>query len=222
MNKLAITAAASMFGWVGALATPSPDSIAFKEERVTVEYNATLGEVALRVEAEAEAALVGLEVRDPRGAPVLRLEGGAGAALALSAFVVESREMTLDELRSEHPPGHYAMRGTTSDGGAVFGGAELTFELPAAATIVYPPAGAVGVPAGGFELRWTADASAVGFELSLEQGESDTMKVSLPGDARSFEVPKGFLVGGTETHVEVVAVGSRGNRTVVEQYFTTR
>lgn len=222
MNKLAITAAAGLFGWLGASASPSSASIAFKEERVSLEYNATLGEVALRVEAEAEAALLGLEIRDPRGVPVLRLKGGGGAALTLSGFVVESREMTLDELRHEHPPGHYAMRGTTNDGGAVFGGAELTFELPAAAEIVYPPAGAIGVPSGGFELRWNADASAVGFELSLEQGESDTMKVSLPGDARSFDVPKGFLVGGTVTHVEVVAVGSRGNRTVVEQYFTTR
>ncbi|MBI5431813.1 MAG: hypothetical protein HZA52_03165 [Planctomycetes bacterium] len=222
MGKLWIGGSVLALGLVGVQATPLERTAVFKEERVSLEYNATLGEIALCVEAESEASVIGLEVRDPRGVPMLRMKGGQGAALALSGFVVESREMTPDELRHEHPEGLYTLRGTSADGEALLGSATLSYALPSAATIEYPPDGAVGVSADGFELRWSSDASAVAYEISLEQEESDTMKVTLPAGAQSFDVPKGFLKSGMNTHVEVVTVGAEGNRTIVEHYFTTR
>ncbi|MCE9594420.1 MAG: hypothetical protein K8S98_09510 [Planctomycetes bacterium] len=222
MNKLWIGGAVLALGFVDAQAMTPTRTLSFKEERLRIEYNATLDEVALMVEADVEGAdLAALEVRDPSGTPVMRLQGGHGATLALSSFAVESREMTFDEFRGEHPPGTYLMRGRATDGSSVLGTAVLSHALPVAASVEFPLEGAVGVPTEGLVIRWSAEGSAVGIDVLLEQGETDGLKIRLPAGAKSFEVPSHFLAPNTDTHVEIGTIGADGNRTIVERAFTT-
>jgi hypothetical protein len=60
------------------------------------------------------------------------------------------------------------------------------------------------------------------YRVQLEQGESDGLAVNLPPEQDSFRVPDGFLARGTETQLEIAAIGPNGNHTVVEIAFTTQ
>ena len=74
----------------------------------------------------------------------------------------------------------------------------------------------------GIVVSWTSDPSTVAHRVILEQDENDGLVVQLPAGANEFRVPDGFLLPGTETHVEVGAVAANGNTTLVEVGFSTR
>jgi hypothetical protein len=178
------------------------------------------GEAVVRIEAESEEELEHVRVLGPDGAAFLELGTRRGAELGLSGLVLELRETSLEALLASHAEGDYDIRATTVGGNLAVGKARLSFDLPAAPRVVYPPPGAF-VPSSGLTVTWLADRSAAGYHVQLEQGESDGLAVKLPPGRNSFRVPDGFLARGTETLLEITALGPGGNRTVVEIAFTT-
>ena len=71
-------------------------------------------------------------------------------------------------------------------------------------------------------VSWVPDPEARAYRVILEQGETDGLTAVLPARSSSFQVPDGILAPGTESHVEVGAIGPNGNCTLVEVSFTTR
>ena len=191
-----------------------------KEERMIVEYAASAGEATIIVVAESEEMLGQIEARTPDGLPLLRIQGGPNARFPLQGFLVETRETTLEQLRSRYVEGRYELRALTTDGRPVGGQAVLSHDLRPAPTVTYPVEGDVTVPTT-LTVTWEPDQHARAYQVVLEQGDSDNMTVELPAGATSFSVPAGVLRSGEESHVEVGAYHANGNRTLVEVSFTT-
>ncbi len=193
-----------------------------KEEKVTVEYTPAANEAVLIVEAESEESLGRVEVRNPGGNLIVELRAGKGQdVVALSGFVVETRESSAAVLLETFAEGVYDIRARTKDGRTALGSAVLSHDLLAEPVVVYPVAGAENVPAN-LTAGWMPDPNASGYVVSLEQGESDGIAVRLPPGSSSFEVPAGVLAPGEKTQLEVGAIGPSGNCTLVEVSFTTR
>ena len=136
--------------------------------------------------------------------------------------MLESRETTLQPLFDIYPEGTYTLRARSMDGRPVLGRAKFSHQLPAAPQILFPQEGDADVPVTGLQVRWNADPSAARFRVVLEQGDNDGLQVELPAGTTSMVVPDGVLRSGTETLVEVGAVGANGNCTLVEVSFQTR
>jgi hypothetical protein len=192
-----------------------------KEEAKFIELAAETGEATLVVKAESEEALGSLELKDPRGVSMFRMRATHGHTFSIQGFCFESKESSLDTLIANYSAGTYAMRAGATAGAAYFGNAVLSHEMPAAPVITYPQPDAQDVPSQGLIVTWVNDPDVVGYHVSLEQGESDTIIVDLPPGTDSFEVPVGILAPHTETKVEVGAIGANGNRTLMEFVFTT-
>lgn len=193
-----------------------------KEERLTVEYTHTLNEAALVMAAETEAQLAEVELRGPGGLAVLKLRSASGPGLALSGFVIESRESDTHSLFDTYPEGMYSFRGRTVQGQPIEGRARLKHSLPRAPFIQYPSEGELEVPHQGLTLSWLADPEAVAYRVVLEQNENDGLTVDLHAGVQSLLVPDGVLQANTDTLMEVAAIGRNGNRTVTEIQFRTR
>lgn len=178
------------------------------------------GPVALRIEAESDDPLGQVQVLTPEGKTFLQFEVSTGRS-SLSGFAFEVTEASLGALQQKCSEGRYEIRAWTSRGRPAEGGASLSFDMPAAPQVLFPPRAAIGVPARNLIVRWLPQQDASGYYLELEQDDNDGLAVHLPPGRTSFRIPNGFLVPGVEAHLEVAAVGANGNRTVAEVPFTT-
>jgi hypothetical protein len=192
-----------------------------KEEKVFLEYTASADEIVLVVEAESEEDLDGVQVRSPRGAPILELQAESGQRMALSGFTVESRETSYASLFGLYEPGLYDIRARTVDGREALGSALLSHELLPAPAVIQPHEGSTNVPPQ-LVVKWIPDSRAAGYRVSLEQNENDGLAVSLPPGSSSFRVPPRILAPDTDTQLEIAAIGLNGNVTLVEVTFRTR
>lgn len=201
---------------------PQQAGQALKEERMILEYNATLDEAVLRVEAESEEVLDHVQVTKPSGERLFALQASSGTERGLSSFKIELQEGSLAGILATFTEGDYQIHGQTVRGLLAHGSAELSLALPGAPRLVYPYSGAVNVPTSRLVVRWVAERGVSGYRIQLEQGENDGLVVQLPPGQDSLQVPDGFLMRGTETQLEIAAIGPNGNRTVAEVVFTTR
>lgn len=205
---------------------PDRDRLQLAGEALVLEYSVTFGEATLKLEAESEQPLERVRMNAPDGAPVFDIVAPNGRQLALSGFILETRELSPETLLESYPAGVYALSGRTSRGEPIEGSAQLSHVLPAAPVVLYPTEGALGVPAKGLRVRWSTEAATEAgvsaYQISLEQDDNDGMSARVPGHTGSFLVPDGVLRRGVETQVEIAAIGANGNRTLVEVTFTTR
>jgi hypothetical protein len=174
----------------------------------------------VRIDAESEEELEGIRISRPDGRSLVDLEARNGAQHDLAGLVVELRESDLESLYEAYAEGIYDIRASTAGGSLAFGSAKLSFDLPAAPRILHPAPGAL-VRGTHLKVHWQADREAVGYEVQVEQGENDGLRVRLPAGTSSFLVPDGFLARESETSLEVAAIGANGNRTLSEVIFTT-
>jgi hypothetical protein len=196
--------------------------LSFKEERLLLEYSPSADEAVLLMEAESEEGLGRVEVRDPDGRPLLRLWTAKPQQLALSGLRVETLEASPALLLADYPEGLYDLRAVTLDGSTMLGCAALSHELLPAPVVTWPLQGMEGIPTAGLLVTWVPDPDAAGYHVVLEQDENDGLMVNLPPGAGELRVPDRLLRGGTETKLEVGAVGANGNITLAEVVFTTR
>lgn len=221
ITSLFASTAIGAIGWTQQQAAASPPQM---HQSMYVEYFADSGLAALVVEAEADAdsAVGTVGIRDPSGAPFLRVLSLPGQHLGLSGYKLESRLSTLAAVLADSAPGNYRMSVHMREGSNLQGTSGLSHILPAAPIIGYPSDGDTAVPAKELTITWALVPGAVGYRIGLEQGDTDTLLARLPASASSFRVPPGMLEPGVPTGLEVIAVGANGNRTVSERTFTTR
>jgi hypothetical protein len=203
-------------------ATPASAAPPLSGATITIEYNARLDRAALIVEAECDEALARIQLHAPDGAKILDLNAGPGQHMLLSGVRLESDEPQLDALLGAYPEGNYQIRAQTPDGRRLLGRATLSHTLVRPPSMVFPRQGFVGVPTTGLRLTWTGNVAANGYEVALEQGDNDGLRIKLPPGSTSFLVPDGFLAAATPTQLEIAALAANGNRTVTAIEFTTQ
>jgi hypothetical protein len=217
MYKLVIAAVTlGALGWQPRAQQPV---LLLKEEAMVIEYTPGRNEAVLIMEAESEEPLDKIEIVNTKRRPILKLRGAQSASL--SGYVIETREMSVSALLQMYHPGRYDIRAITSSGRPAFGGAELSHYLLPEPQVTYPLEGDVGVPTAGLVVTWNVDPEVSAYRVILEQDENDGLIVQLPRQSGSFAVPDGVLRPGTSTQLEIAAIASNGNITVVEIVFET-
>lgn len=196
------------------------EALRLKEEAMTIEYLPAIDEATLVMSAESEASLNRIQLVRPDGRSVLRMQCGDDEALELQGYNLEAREVGFAQFLRNYPAGRYDVRAWTVDGQVVTGHAILEHGLLREPAVLYPTPGAEDVPTN-LTVGWLPVEGAVAYQVTLEQNENDGLVVRLPADSGSLVVPPGVLAPGTESHVEVGAIGANGNRTLVEVEFTT-
>ena len=213
VSILALTA----LGWMQDRSRPV---VALGECKMILEW--TPGqEAVVRIAAESEEELERIQVFLPDGSKFVDLDARNGGRRGLSCVELELREPDIEALLADYAEGTYDIRATTVRGYSARGNAKLSSDLPPRAHIVHPLPGEL-VQGSNLTLFWLANRHAAGYELQLEQGEEDGLRVKLPPERSSFRVPDNFLQRGKETSFEVAVIGANGNRTVTEVLFTTR
>jgi hypothetical protein len=180
-------------------------------------------EAVLRLVVECEHELERVQVLRPDGRELIALDARHCVPNGLRSVELELREPDLDRLLASYEEGEYRIAATTVGGSLALGGAELSHALPAAAHILHPVPGQLAHPTE-LVVVWAGDRNAAGYEVELEQEDGDDaneVKVKLPPEQSSLQVPGGFLAPATETTVEVATIGPNGNRTVSELVFVT-
>ncbi len=189
-------------------------------ERIYIDYNATADEGAVVVVAESSG--VGMsraDVYSPLDQAVLRIGGPTNFEVGVNRIEIESAEGELASILEHFPQGTYSIRSRTLDGGFASGTAEFSHELLAPPSIVYPRDGMINIPSSGFVVQWTAVQGAEGYEVIMEQGDSDGLSVTVPAGQTEFQIPAGVLISGMRTILEIVAIAPNGNRTAAEVEF---
>jgi hypothetical protein len=186
---------------------------------MTVEWTPG-GEAILRLVAESERQLEQVRIFRPDGGNLIELGADTGVQHGVSGLEIELREPDLATLLANYAEGAYDIQALSVRGDLALGSARLSFDLPAAPRILHPRPGAV-VHGSGLTVYWRGDGAADSYEVQLEQGDDDGLRIRLPPMQSSFRVPDRFLRPGTETSLEITAIGENGNRTVSEVLFMT-
>lgn len=201
---------------------PDPPFLKLKEEAMTIEYTPCKGEAVVIVQAESEVAMGALDVRSPQGDSVIKIWGKDGQRLSLSGFVLESEEMTTQELFQIYREGVYDLQSRSVEGKNMQGDAYLSHALLPEPDILFPKPGSEKVSPDDLTVRWTCDPDATSYKVVVEQDGVDKVTVCLPAGSSSVRIPTGILAGDTETLVEVGAIAANGNSTYHEIEFQTR
>lgn len=197
---------------------------AFEEASVVFEQNATDGDVEVVFTVKGgDEGLRQLTVVRPDGQTVVQISCPAPDALGLRQFVFESPEPQDDgELRAAFPEGTYIFRGESVSGEKFAGSANLVHALPDVVTLHNPPAEAEDVAVEGLIIEWTPVAGVTTYHVEIEQENTNiSLNVSLPAGTRSFAVPAGFLVPGTEYQLGIGTEDANGNSSFIEISFET-
>lgn len=178
-------------------------------------------EAIVHIAAESEDALERIRIFRPDGRELFDLDARDRAPNGLSSLAAELREPDLERLLENYTEGRYEILAATVGGSLALGHANLSFDLPSAPHVVHPSP-EQRVQASSLTVSWLPDRDVAGYELQLEQGEEDGFRVRLPPEQSTFPVPPGILAPATETSLELAAIGTNGNRTLVHVNFMTQ
>lgn len=234
-----------------------PEMIAFDETKVLIEINATDGDVGFHALLDADAWDLA-RLYDPNGNKLF--EEHARNQLAeqgLTENFFESSEplcqrdeqepdtrvVTLAEFLDRFPAGEYTFNGGTIEEEMLLGGAQLTYNLPAAPEITsfdgYQVSWAPGTDLGACSdpalvrqgvIADPAMVELVGWEVVVEPADDEVVEplrifsAQLPPGIQTVSVPPQFIDsyfadGVTEFKVEVLAIEESGNQTASEEEF---
>ena len=177
-------------------------------------------EAAVKVSVESEDELAGLIVLGPDGSRLAQLDARGSNASGVSSLELEFREVELSTLLATWVPGTYILRAATTDGALATGSVRFDAVLPPAPHILAPQSGAL-VSASDLTVRWAPEPQASGYEVHIEQDDSEGVVIKLPPQQHSLQVPAGCLAPDMETSVEVAVIGDNGNCTLAEVQCTT-
>jgi hypothetical protein len=167
------------------------------------------GLAALKVTAPGERTVIDLRTPDSKlGARSLTLESPEPSDAAV--------------VRADFPAGAYRFEGTTTKGVSLRGEARLSHVFPEPAVFEYPRPDQKDVPATALTLRWSVPKGSEACVIVIEQpGTPYEIRALLPGSAKSFTVPEGFLRAGKAYKFAIGTVAKDGNRSFIEADFTT-
>jgi hypothetical protein len=196
----------------------------FEKASIIFEQNATDGDVEVVFTAQAgDEGLNQLKVVGPGGTTTFEVSVPMPNALGMRQFLLESPEPTDHAaVKGAFPSGTYTMTGKSVSGMSFKSEVTLSHELPAVIEFESPEEDAEDVPVDGLVVEWSAQSGAEAILLEIEQEETGVaLNVRLPGDARRFSVPDGFLLPDTEYKLAIGTLAPGGNASFVETSFAT-
>jgi hypothetical protein len=197
----------------------SRSTIPFDDAEVFFEFNTTANDLGLQVFLDAEG-WKRLSVSDPRRREIVGITAeGNLAELGITELRFESAEPSPTEVLAMFRPGVYEFRGRTVEGDALLSRATLSHGFLTPPT--FSPANGQTVNRNSTVVLWNAPGAAR-VEVIIEQPDfGDVFDVIVPGSVTSLGVPAQFLRPGTEYKIEILAIGTNGNRTIAESTFVT-
>jgi hypothetical protein len=212
---------------VGAVAYPLTGSATeeggFRKLSVYLERNLQDQDAEVRFEATGgKDGLAALQVTGPGDRTVIDIRA-PDSKLGVRSLTVESPEPPDENVvRADFPAGIYRFAGTTTKGASLRGEARLSHVFPKPATFEYPRPDQKNVPAKALTLRWSAPEEIESCVIVIEQEASPyEIRALLPGSARAFTVPAGFLRAGQAYKFAIGTVAKDGNRSFIEADFAT-
>jgi hypothetical protein len=220
-------------GWIAAaaalsaIAYPVTGSAAeggrFEKLSVYLERNVQDRDAEIRFEATgAEDGLAALKVIAPGERMVIDVTT-PDSKLGIRKLTVESPEPNDESVvRTDFPAGAYRFEGQTTNGASLRGEARLSHVFPQPAAFEYPRPGQKDVPATALTLRWSVPAGMESCVIVIEQaGSPYEIRALLPGSAKAFAIPAGFLRAGQAYKFAIGTVAKDGNRSFIEAGFAT-
>jgi len=195
----------------------------FQKLSVYLERNVQDHDAEIRFEAVgAEDGMAALKVSAPGERTVIDLRT-PDSKLGVRGLTLESPEPADDAVvRADFPAGAYRFEGTTTKGASLRGEARLSHVFPKPATFEYPRPDQKDIPATALTLRWSVPEGIDSCAVVIEQaGSPYEIRALLPGSAKSFTVPDGFLRAGKAYKFAIGTVAKDGNRSFIEAGFTT-
>jgi hypothetical protein len=195
----------------------------FEKLSVFLERNVQDRDAEIRFEVSgAKEGLTALKVLAPGERTVIDIRT-PDSKLGIRQLMTESPEPDDDRVvRSDFPAGTYRFEGRTTKGTTLRDEARLSHVFPEPAAFEYPRSGQKDVPHTALTLRWSMPAGIESCVLVIEQdGSHYEIRALLPGSAKSFTVPEGFLRAGQVYTLAIGTVARDGNRSFIEGSFTT-
>ena len=219
--------------WIGAagvlsamaypLALAAAENGRFEKLSIYLERNVQDHDAEIRFEVTgAKDGLAALKIMAPGERTVIDLRT-PDSKLGVRGLTLESPEPDDDGIvRADFPAGAYRFEGKTTNGAILRGETPLSHVFPEPAAFEYPRPDQKDVPATALTLRWSVPKGIEACAIVIEQtGSAYEIRALLPGSARSFTVPEGFLRAGKEYKLAIGTVAKDGNRSFIEAAFTT-
>ena len=219
--------------WIGAagvlsamaypLALAAAENGRFEKLSIYLERNVQDHDAEIRFEVTgAKDGLAALKIMAPGGRTVIDLRT-PDSKLGVRGLTLESPEPDDDGIvRADFPAGAYRFEGKTTNGASLRGETRLSHVFPEPAAFEYPRPDQKDVPATALTLRWSVPKGIEACAIVIEQtGSAYEIRALLPGSARSFTVPEGFLRAGKAYKFAIGTVAKDGNRSFIEAAFTT-
>jgi hypothetical protein len=201
----------------------SADDRRFEGLAVFLERNVQDRDAEVRFEVTGTRdGLAALKVSAPDKRTVIDVRT-PDSKLGIRKLTIESPEPADDRVvRVDFPAGAYRFEGRTTSGASLRGEARLSHTFPQSAAFENPRPGQSDVPADALTLRWATPDGIESCIIVVEQtGSPYEIRALLPGSARSFTIPAGFLRAGQSYTFAIGTVATDGNRSFIEASFTT-
>ncbi|XIA64924.1 hypothetical protein ACFIOY_40320 [Bradyrhizobium sp. TZ2] len=222
-NGWIVAAVATLSAFAFPVAEAAAEDGRFEKLSVYLERNVQDHDAEIRFEVTgAKDGLAALKVMAPGERTVIDLKS-PDLKLGVRSLTIESPEPDDDAtVRADFPAGAYRFEGKTTDGASLRGETRLSHVFPKPAVFEYPRPDQKDVPATALTLRWSVPEGIEACAIVIEQtGSSYEIRGLLPGSARSFTVPEGFLRAGTAYKFAIGTIAKDGNRSFIESGFTT-
>jgi hypothetical protein len=239
-TSVALALVAGAVGGAGALGAGGREGTAaqarpipFEASDLFIEINATDGDAGLQMNLGGDEWRQ-LVLRDPSGRVIMEATGeGRLRGYGLTDMFFESNEPPFSEVpfrrfRARFPEGRYTFRGTSVEGRRLVGSDRLTHDIPERPNVLAPAEDAAVDPTGSLVVRWEPVTRPRGIRIVryivivTEEDSERELSMELGRGATSATISPGFLVGGREYAVEVLARERSGNQTITEVPFRTR
>jgi len=209
---------------ISAAAVAGEPPTPFEEATMFVEQNATDGDTEVVISGTAgDDGLQLLTIRSPDGRTIARLRAPDLTTLGMREFHFESPEPPGGTVLAAYPEGKYVLRGVSTEGEEFRSVLTLSHQLPAAATILYPPADAELPARQALTIQWSS-VPGTGYVLEFENESADpeqAFTINLAPNVTSWRIPATLMVRGGEFQIGIHTIAENGNIVVVEQTFTT-